>query len=76
MGFRLCIAMIKQLKFGSENESFFGMFDGGRNNEVPKVLVEIMGDIVREEMSHHQTSKTYMKYALLTAHRSVIVVSM
>lgn len=62
--------MIRQLKFGSENESLFGMFDGGRNNEVPKLLMETMADIVREEMSHYKTSRDYMKYSLLTAHRS------
>lgn len=62
--------MIRQLKFGSENESLFGMFDGGRNNEVPKLLMETMAEIVREEMSHYKTSHDYMKYSLLTAHRS------
>lgn len=61
--------MILQLKFRSENDSLFAMFDGGQNNEVPKILMEIMAETVREEMTHHQTSEAYIKYSLLSAHR-------
>ena len=47
---RLCIATLRILKFESENESLFGMFDGGHNNEVPKILLDTVPSIVRDEM--------------------------
>lgn len=67
----LCITMILQLKFRSESDSLFAMFDGGQDDEVPKILMEIMAATVREEMTHHQTSEAYLKYSLLTAHRKL-----
>ena len=45
------------------------MFDGGHNNEVPKILTEKLPDIMKAELSHNKTEHKYMKYAILTAHR-------
>ena len=66
---RLCIATLRILKFESENESLFGMFDGGHNNEVPKILLDTVPSIVRDEMRRDRDGDKYMKYSVLTAHR-------
>ena len=66
--------MLKILRFGSDNESLFGMFDGGRNNDVPKIILDKIGEIVRDEMLHHHTANMYMKYSMLSMHRLVIVI--
>ena len=66
---RLCISTLKILKFRNESEAVFGMFDGGHNNEVPKMLLDTMAEIIQEELSNPQTQHHYMKYAMLSAHR-------
>jgi hypothetical protein len=47
------------------------MFDGGHNNEIPKILIEKVPDVVKAELRHNKTEAKYMKYAMLTAHRLV-----
>ncbi len=59
------------LKFGNVDESVFAMFDGGRNNEVPKALLNRIPKILRQELKHERTGDKYMKYAMLSAHRCV-----
>lgn len=61
--------MLNILEFESDNDSLFGMFDGGRNNEVPKLLLESVPGILREEMQRHSSPAKYMKYTMLSAHR-------
>jgi len=61
--------MLNLLKFESDDDSLFGMFDGGRNSEVPKLLLEYMPDLLKEEMHRHLMPAKYMKYAMLAAHR-------
>ena len=68
------MSTLKVLKFGSDNEAIFAMFDGGQNNEVPKLMLEKMPDILKKELSDERATDNYMKYALLSAHRYVIVV--
>jgi hypothetical protein len=45
------------------------MFDGGHNNEVPSLLLENMEEVLLTEKDDPRTSHSYMKYAMLTAHR-------
>ena len=68
---RLCIATLKILKFRNENEAVFGMFDGGHNDEVPKLLLDSVPEILQDELLNTSTQHKYIKYAMLTAHRSV-----
>jgi len=79
---RLCVSMVRQLQFGSYGESLFGMFDGGTNAEVPQFIADNIADVLRSEVSRHQIPAQtmpafvhqipakYMKYALLSMHRS------
>ena len=64
---------LKLPRFRDEDESLFGMFDGGHNNEIPKILVEKVPDVVKAELKHNKTEAKYMKYAMLTSHRSVSI---
>ena len=57
------------LKFGNVDEALFAMFDGGRNNEVPGLLLEKLPEIIKQELRQDKTADKYMKYAMLTAHR-------
>ena len=63
------MATLKVLKFGNEDESVFAMFDGGHNNEVPKLLLDKLPDILQEELNHPKTGEHYMKYTVLAAHK-------
>ena len=63
------MSTLKVLKFGSDNEAIFAMFDGGHNNEVPKIMLEQMPGILKKELSDERATDNYMKYALLSAHR-------
>ena len=66
---RLCVATLKMLQFQTEDEAVFAMFDGGHNNEVPKRLVKIVPEVLKEELKHQKTGDKYMKYTMLSAHR-------
>ncbi len=61
--------LLKMVQFRTDNEALFGMFDGGYNDEVPKLLVEKMPQIVAEEILNGDTALEYMKYSFLSAHR-------
>lgn len=70
---RLCVATLKVLKFRNDNEALFAMFDGGHNNEVPKILLEKIPAILKEELANEKTCDQYMKYTMLTAHKLVSI---
>jgi len=72
---RLCIAILKLLRFNSDNESLFGMFDGGRNSDVPKLVIKNIANVLKEEMKCHESANDFMKYTMLTMHRSAIHLS-
>ena len=63
------MACLSNLQFGSDNEAVFGVMDGGKNNEVPKKLLELLPKCLREELEKDQRRDDYMKYTFLTAHR-------
>jgi len=82
---RLCIALLRQLQFGSSGESLFGIFDGGTHAELAQFVADNIADVLRSEVSHHQIPAhtpaafvhqipaKYMKCALLSMHRFVFV---
>lgn len=53
----------------SAGEGCFGIFDGGRNDEVVKQLESNMATILLQEAAHKGSQQKYMKYAMLSAHR-------
>ncbi|XP_066597765.1 protein phosphatase PHLPP-like protein isoform X2 [Prorops nasuta] len=52
-------------------EGLFGIFDGGSNQEAPGALQEMIPRILLEERTIRETSKEYLKYTLLSAHREL-----
>lgn len=57
------------LRFNADNESLFGMFDGGRNSEVPKLIVKNIATVLEGEMKCHESPAEFMKYTILNMHR-------
>lgn len=45
------------------------MFDGGRNDEVIKIIDDVISETVLEEARQGSTSQQSLKYALLSVHR-------
>ncbi|XP_043275194.1 uncharacterized protein Phlpp [Venturia canescens] len=52
-------------------EGVFGIFDGGTNQEAPSALQEMIPRLLLEERTIRETSKDYLKYTLLSAHREL-----
>lgn len=52
-------------------EGLFGIFDGGSNQEAPSTLQEMIPRLLLEERTIRETSKEYIKYTLLAAHREL-----
>jgi len=67
---RLCVSVLKQLRFNTD-ESLFGMFDGRHNSNVPQSIVSKIPQVLRDAMMHHEAPSEFMKYTMLTMHRSV-----
>jgi len=63
------VSILKQLRFNTD-ESLFGVFDGRHNSNVPRLIVSRMPEVLRDAMMHHEAPTDYMKYAMLTMHRS------
>ncbi|XP_018314808.1 protein phosphatase PHLPP-like protein isoform X1 [Mycetomoellerius zeteki] len=52
-------------------EGLFGIFDGDSNQEAPSALQEMIPRLLLEERTVRETSKEYLKYTLLSAHREL-----
>lgn len=58
-------------KFTNEIEGLFAMFDGGRNDEVTKILGDVICDTLLEESKTMTSQKHCMMYTMLSAHAYV-----
>ncbi|XP_060073754.1 PH domain leucine-rich repeat-containing protein phosphatase 2-like [Ylistrum balloti] len=65
---KLSVAIVNKPKFTNEVEGLFGMFDGGRNDEVTKILGDIICDTLLAESKTISSQKLCMKYTMLAAH--------
>ncbi|XP_069113658.1 PH domain leucine-rich repeat-containing protein phosphatase 2-like isoform X2 [Argopecten irradians] len=65
---KLSVAIVNKPKFTNEVEGLFGMFDGGRNDEVTKILGDIICDTLLGESKTITSQKDCMKYTMLAAH--------
>ncbi|CAH1779251.1 unnamed protein product [Owenia fusiformis] len=68
---RLCVTTVRKLKFRDSREALFAMFDGGHNNEVPELLSDQITSIMEREIEQSANGSDYMKYAMLSAHKSL-----
>ncbi|CAD7086127.1 unnamed protein product [Hermetia illucens] len=67
---KLYIAQLRLPNF-CNTEGLFGIFDGEVNSTVPSLLVKVIPKILLEERTVKETSREYMKYTLLSAHREL-----
>uniref|UniRef100_A0A3Q2QQQ5 protein-serine/threonine phosphatase n=1 Tax=Fundulus heteroclitus TaxID=8078 RepID=A0A3Q2QQQ5_FUNHE len=68
---KLCVSVLAVDRFGDGGEGCYGIFDGDRNEEVPRLLQCTMGDVLCEELQHSRTDAVYMCNTFLTSHRKL-----
>ncbi|XP_076879891.1 PH domain leucine-rich repeat-containing protein phosphatase 2 isoform X2 [Brachyhypopomus gauderio] len=71
---KLCVSVLAVDRFGDSVEAAYGIFDGDRNEEVPRLLQCTMGDVLAEEVQHSSVDSVYMCNTFLTSHRKLGVV--
>ncbi|XP_033896202.3 PH domain leucine-rich repeat-containing protein phosphatase 2-like [Acipenser ruthenus] len=68
---KLCVSVLAVDSFGDSVEAAYGIFDGDRNEEVPRLLQCTMGDVLSEEIQHSSIDKVYMCNTFLSSHRKL-----
>ncbi|XP_027034244.1 PH domain leucine-rich repeat-containing protein phosphatase 2 isoform X2 [Tachysurus fulvidraco] len=68
---KLCVSVLAMDRFGDGVEAVYGIFDGDRNEEVPRLLQCTMGDVLAEELQHSNVDSVYMCNTFLTSHRKL-----
>ncbi|KAI4880886.1 hypothetical protein NFI96_008408 [Prochilodus magdalenae] len=68
---KLCVSVLAVDRFGDSMEAAYGIFDGDRNEEVPRLLQCTMGDVLAEEVQHSSVDSVYMCNTFLTSHRKL-----
>ncbi|XP_060894430.1 PH domain leucine-rich repeat-containing protein phosphatase 2 isoform X1 [Labrus mixtus] len=68
---KLCVSVLAVDRFGEGVEACYGIFDGDRNEEVPRLLQCTMGDVLCEELQHSSVDSVYMCNTFLTSHRKL-----
>ncbi|KAL4235210.1 PH domain leucine-rich repeat-containing protein phosphatase 2 [Mactra antiquata] len=68
---KLSVSIINRPKFNDGQEGLFALFDGGRNDEVTRILSNKIIGIMEDEIKHSVTGKDYLKYTMLAAHRKL-----
>ncbi|XP_062869127.1 PH domain leucine-rich repeat-containing protein phosphatase 2 [Trichomycterus rosablanca] len=68
---KLCVSVLTMDRFGDGMEAVYSIFDGDRNEEVPRLLQCTMGDVLAEEVQHSCVDSVYMSNTFLTSHRKL-----
>ncbi|RXM27256.1 PH domain leucine-rich repeat-containing protein phosphatase 2 [Acipenser ruthenus] len=68
---KLCVSVLAVDSFGDSVEAAYGIFDGDRNEEVPRLLQCTMGDVLSEEIQHSSIDTVYMSNTFLSSHRKL-----
>ncbi|KAK2854047.1 hypothetical protein Q5P01_006708 [Channa striata] len=68
---RLCVSVLAVDQFADGVEACYGIFDGDRNEEVPRLLQCTMGDVLCEELQHSSIDSVYMCNTFITSHRKL-----
>nr|XP_049574672.1 PH domain leucine-rich repeat-containing protein phosphatase 2 [Syngnathus scovelli] len=68
---KLCVSVLAIDRLGDSLEACYGIFDGDRNEEVPRLLQCTMGDVLCEEVQHSTIDSVYMSNTFLTSHRKL-----
>ncbi|KAG9352502.1 hypothetical protein JZ751_020916 [Albula glossodonta] len=68
---KLCVSVLAVDHFGDNVEATYGIFDGDRNEEVPRLLQCTMGDVLSEELQQSSVDNVFMDNTFLTSHRKL-----
>lgn len=68
---RLCVSSLAVSDFAEGVEALYGMFDGDKNEEVPRLLQCTMGDVLLEEVHQSNCDRMFMCHTFLVSHRSL-----
>ncbi|XP_068115845.1 PH domain leucine-rich repeat-containing protein phosphatase 2 isoform X2 [Hyperolius riggenbachi] len=68
---KLCVSSLAVGDFTDGVEALYGMFDGDKNEEVPRLLQCTMGDVLLEEMQQSDCDRTFMCHTFLVSHRTI-----
>lgn len=66
---RLSVSIVNRPKFSEGKEGLFAVFDGGRNDEVTRILSNRITAVIEEEYKNSVMGPEYLKYTFLAAHR-------
>lgn len=67
--YRFGVFILNKFQFINEVEGLFGVFDGGRNDEVIKIIDDVISDIVLEEVRQGLFNQNSLKYVMLFIYR-------
>ncbi|XP_016156657.1 PREDICTED: PH domain leucine-rich repeat-containing protein phosphatase 2 isoform X2 [Ficedula albicollis] len=67
--FRLCVSSLALGSFAEGVEAVYGMFDGDKNEELPRLLQCTMADVLLEEVQ--QSDTMFMSNTFLVSHRKL-----
>lgn len=67
--YRFGVFILNKFQFINEVEGLFGVFDGGRNDEVIKIIDDVIRDIVLEEVRQGLVNQNSLKYVMLFIYR-------
>uniref|UniRef100_A0A7M4EQ29 PH domain leucine-rich repeat-containing protein phosphatase 2 n=1 Tax=Crocodylus porosus TaxID=8502 RepID=A0A7M4EQ29_CROPO len=68
---KLCVASLALGSFAEGMEAVYGMFDGDRNEELPRLLQCTMADVLLEELQQSSTDMVFMTSTFLVSHRKL-----
>ncbi|XP_066438656.1 PH domain leucine-rich repeat-containing protein phosphatase 2 [Eleutherodactylus coqui] len=68
---KLCVSTLAVSDFAEGVEALYGMFDGDKNEEVPRLLQCTMGDVLLEEVQQSNCDRTFMCHTFLVSHRKL-----
>uniref|UniRef100_A0A4W3JFZ0 PH domain leucine-rich repeat-containing protein phosphatase 2 n=2 Tax=Callorhinchus milii TaxID=7868 RepID=A0A4W3JFZ0_CALMI len=68
---KLCLSVLALDSFGDNLEALYGVFDGERNMEIPRLLQCTVGDVLAEELQQSNTDNVYMTHTFLVSHRKL-----
>ncbi|XP_061078527.1 PH domain leucine-rich repeat-containing protein phosphatase 2-like [Conger conger] len=68
---KLCVSVLAVDRFRDSAEAAYGIFDGDRNEEVPRLLQCTMGEVLAEEIEQSSVDSVYMSHTFLTSHRKL-----
>ncbi|XP_078525400.1 PH domain leucine-rich repeat-containing protein phosphatase 2 isoform X1 [Lissotriton helveticus] len=68
---KLCVSSLAVNDLAEGVDVLYGMFDGKRNEEVPRLLQCTMGDVLLEEVQKSTNDKTFMSNTFLVSHRKL-----